>query len=112
MKRIATEKAKETAAMTVTYGIPGTTTVFKLGDVACHTYKDNDTVVYLPTFVMKKLIEIITRSEEDYKDKIRSINDLLKIVGINKHVRHDLERQLIKTWGGHEHTAYLRRYFI
>ena len=109
MKKMITEKATESTM--VTFGIPGTTIMFKLGSVPCHTYKDNDTVVYLPTFVMKKLIEIITRSEEDYKDKIRSINDLLKMVGINKHVRHDLERQLIKSWGNHKH-AHLRRYFI
>ena len=111
MKRIATTRPETTETM-VTFGIPGTTTVFKLGDVACHTYKDNgDTIIFLPKFVMSRLIKIITGSEEDYKDKIRNINDLLKMVGINKHVRHDLERQLIKSWGNHKH-AHLRRYFI
>lgn len=115
MKRIATEKARPetTAIAKVTYGIPGTSFMFKLGSVPCHTFNGSDTIIFLPSFAMSRIIDTITGSSvDDYKDKINSINLILKCVGVDKHVRHELERELIRVWGGHEHLKHIRRIFL
>ena len=107
MKRIATtEKARAMAL-----GIPGTNIVFRLGSVPCHSYDGKVIMVILPAFALKEVINTIEENHSDYKEKIKSLNNVLKAVGIDKHIRHDVERELIKVWGNHKH-SYLRRFFL
>ena len=110
-----TEKATE-STMVKMYGIPGTNISFKLGSVPC-TFEEGDVIlVVLPVFTLNKIINAIEISKigivVNYKDKINLINDILKTVGIDKHVRHKIERELIRVWGGHEHLKHIRRFFL
>ena len=116
MKKISatTEKARETAAMV--YGIPGTNVAFKLGSVPCTFEEDDVILVILPTFILNKIVNAIEISKTgiiiNYKDKINMINDILKTAGIDKNIRHKIERELIRVWGGHEHFKHIRRIFL
>lgn len=47
----------------------------------------------------------------DYHDALHYIIGSLKAAGIDKHVRHEFEREAIKEWGGHDHTSRVRALF-
>jgi hypothetical protein len=48
----------------------------------------------------------------DYKDAIKFISNILEESGIDDHTRHEFEREAIREWGGHNHTNWVRRFFI
>lgn len=48
----------------------------------------------------------------NYKDIIALISDGMKIDNHDRHTRHYVERELIKSMGDHQHTARIRAMFI
>ena len=82
-------------------------------NIGRHIVADTGTLVFLSEYDVERIRKMIRHCcHEDYKLTVQVISVILEMSGVNKHIRHKIERRLISSLGGHEHTCGIRRKFI
>ena len=80
-------------------------------NVGRHISCAEGTLVFLSESDTERIRKMINNSR-DYKLTTQVISVILEMSGVNKHIRHKVERRLIAGLGGHTHTQGIRRHFI
>ena len=82
-------------------------------NIGRYVQNNEGTLVFLLDVDVERIRKMIRHCcHEDYKLTVQVVSVILEMSGVNKHIRHKIERRLISSLGGHEHTYGIRRKFI